>query len=108
MPAFNPVCTSTYCFDRSVDIESLREALHTQCAVFPKYRQKLAVRDKLFHPPFYVDDPDFSLDRHLQLVELPEPAGPRELNTFVRSGPATDCRGCIKTDYPVLRLVTFP
>ena len=82
--AFNPVCSSTYTFDREIDVKELRESFRQQCAVFPKYRQRLAFKPSLFSRPYYEDDPNFSLDRHFQVVHLPEPAGPRELDHFVR------------------------
>lgn len=83
MPSFNPVCASGYTFDKELDIEELRESLHKQCKIFPKYRQRLAIKNKFFQPPYYEDDPDWSLDRHLEVINLPEPAGPKELNAFV-------------------------
>jgi len=90
--AFNPVCTSTYTFDRPIDIAALREALHEQCEVFPKYRQKLSWRGGCFQIPKYEDDPNFHLDRHFEVKQLPEPAGPGEMNDFVsilKSAPGT-------------------
>lgn len=81
--SFNPVCTSTYTFDREINIEDLRRAIQSQAEVFPKYRQRLAGRDKLFRSPYYEDDPEYDVDRHLTVVDLPEPAGPKELNDFV-------------------------
>lgn len=83
VPSFNPVCASTYAFDEELDIDKLRDALHKQCQVFPKYRQRLTIRNKFLQPPYYEDDPDWNLDRHLEIVNLPEPAGPKELNAFV-------------------------
>jgi hypothetical protein len=84
VPSFNPVCTSTYTFEKEIDVEDLREVIHKQCKIFPKYRQRLAFKNKFFNPPYYEDDPDWSLDRHFEVVELPEPAGPKELHDFVR------------------------
>lgn len=54
-----------------------------QCQIFPKYRQRLVVRNGFFEPPYYEDDPDWSLDRHFEVVNLPQPAGQKELNEFV-------------------------
>lgn len=93
--AFNPVCSSTYTFDRAIDVEELRESFRKQCDVFPKYRQRLAFRPSWFSGPYYENDPNFSLDRHFQVVDLPDPAGPRESNEFVsstcRSHDRVDC-----------------
>lgn len=79
------MCTSTYVFNKELDIEDLREVIQKQCQLFPKYKQRLAVGNKFLHPPHYADDPDWSLDRHLKVVSLPEPAGQMELNEFVIS-----------------------
>lgn len=81
--AFNPVCSSTYTFDREIDVDELRESFRQQCAVFPKYRQSLAFKPSLFAGPYYEDDPNFNIDRHFQVFQLPEPAGPEQLNDFV-------------------------
>lgn len=90
--AFNPVCCSTYTFDRKLNVDELRETLERQCDIFPKYRQHLAIKDRLFHAPYYKDDPDFSVDRHFTIVELPGEAGPTELNRVVRPGQAVAAR----------------
>lgn len=55
-----------------------------QSDVFPKYKQKLRVaQDRFFHPPSFENDPNFSVDRHVSVIDLPEPCGPKELNAFV-------------------------
>lgn len=80
--AFNPVCTSTYTFDKEIEPDDLRDALERQCRLFPKYRQRIAWHG-LSKAPTYEDDPHFSIDRHFTVVRLPEPAGPEELDDFV-------------------------
>jgi diacylglycerol O-acyltransferase / wax synthase len=64
-------------FEGKVDFPTFFESLNSRMHIIPRYRQKAVT------PPFYAghptweDDPQFSLDRHLSLRELPAP-GTRE------------------------------
>lgn len=74
------VVNSVMWFDDVVDPAALRALLQERLVDrFPRFRQR-AVED---HGVWWEDDEDFDLEAHLHPVELPEPAGRAELETFV-------------------------
>lgn len=73
-----------YILQDELKIDDFRSALKRQSDVFPKYKQRLRVgKDRFFHAPSFENDPDFSVDRHVSAIDLPEPCGTKELNAFV-------------------------
>jgi hypothetical protein len=82
--SFNPVCTATYTFKQPPSMDGMRAALGKQVELFPKYKQRLANVGRRWHGASFVDDPHYSVDRHLFEEDLPGEAGKRELEDFVR------------------------
>ncbi|WP_168210474.1 WS/DGAT/MGAT family O-acyltransferase [Persicimonas caeni] len=59
-------------FDGQVDYDRLRATIETRFLHFERFRQR--IDDSGIGRPQWRDDPEFSLDDHLQRIELPEPA----------------------------------
>jgi WS/DGAT/MGAT family acyltransferase len=64
-------------FEGQVDFPKFYESLNARMHLIPRYRQKAVVPPLYAGHPTWEDDPQFSLDRHLSLRELPAP-GTRE------------------------------
>ncbi len=79
---FNPVCTSTYTFDEPIEFDRVAQGIERQTERFPRYRQKLADVGRRWHGARFIDDPDWDVRNHLREENLPEPAGPAELDAF--------------------------
>lgn len=66
-------------YEGTIPFDQMFVSLNARMHQIPRYRQKAVI------PPFYAghptweDDPDFSLSRHLRLVQLPAPGGERQL-----------------------------
>jgi diacylglycerol O-acyltransferase / wax synthase len=66
-------------YDGTVPFEKFRASLDARMHLIPRYRQRAVI------PPFYAghptwdDDPAFSIDRHLRLVQLPGPGTRKQL-----------------------------
>jgi WS/DGAT/MGAT family acyltransferase len=76
--------------------EDVRQLVAEQVASLPPLRERLLEVPFGIDRPYWVEDPDFDLDRHLHRVAVPAPGGRRELATLVgdlgsykidRSGP---------------------
>ncbi|WP_205873426.1 WS/DGAT/MGAT family O-acyltransferase [Mycobacterium camsae] len=63
-----------YTFDR------LRDALSQRLAAMPEFREKLADSPLNLDHPVWVDDKNFSIDRHVHRIGLPPPGGRAELS----------------------------
>ena len=63
--------------------EKLRAALLEQAEAFPRYRSILHNDWARFHGPRFVVSPDFSIDDHLTVEQLPSPAGRDEFEQRV-------------------------
>ncbi|PJE11168.1 MAG: wax ester/triacylglycerol synthase family O-acyltransferase [Mycobacterium sp.] len=63
-----------YTFDR------LRDALALRLAAMPEFREKLADSPLNLDHPVWVDDKNFSIDRHVHRIGLPPPGGRAELS----------------------------
>ncbi|KAN0065023.1 hypothetical protein ACQY0O_001486 [Thecaphora frezii] len=81
--AFNPVCSGTFTFQGPVKPELLRAALLRQAETFPRYKQRLVNAGRLWHGPRFVDDPNFDMDNHLTVRQLPGKAGVEEFDAFI-------------------------
>ena len=70
--------------DGPVDWERLRALLQTRLVDrYPVFRQRVVEASTPLGMPHWEDDEDFSLDRHLHHVTLPEPADESTLQAFV-------------------------
>ena len=69
-------------YEGAIPFEKMYASMDARMHLIPRYRQRAII------PPFYAghptweDDPKFSLDRHLRLVELPAPGTQEHLLEF--------------------------
>ncbi|MGB9341422.1 MAG: wax ester/triacylglycerol synthase family O-acyltransferase, partial [Polyangiales bacterium] len=63
----------------SMDFESFRQTMASRVHLVPRLRQRLAMVPFGIGKPYWVDDPAFNLDMHLQHVALPSPGSWKEL-----------------------------
>jgi WS/DGAT/MGAT family acyltransferase len=66
-----------------LSFDDFREFLTSRIGAIPIFRQKLREEPTGLGKPYWVDDPDFDLDRHLQRAEIPEPGGWRQLRALM-------------------------
>lgn len=57
----------------SLDFDTFRSILASSLHQIPKMRKKLAYVPFKFDYPYWVDDPEFDIDMHLQHISLPKP-----------------------------------
>jgi diacylglycerol O-acyltransferase len=70
---------SVLVFEGSMDFESFRSTLVSRIHLVPRLRQRLAMVPFGIGKPYWVDDPAFNLDMHLQHIALPSPGDWKEL-----------------------------
>ena len=70
---------SVLVFEGSMNFESFRETMASRVHLVPRLRQRLAMVPFGIGKPYWVDDPAFNLDMHLQHVALPAPGSWKEL-----------------------------
>jgi WS/DGAT/MGAT family acyltransferase len=70
---------SVLVFEGSMDFEAFRRTMASRVHLVPRLRQRLAMVPFGIGKPYWVEDPAFNLDMHLQHVALPSPGGWREL-----------------------------
>jgi WS/DGAT/MGAT family acyltransferase len=70
---------SVLVFEGSMDFESFRETMASRVHLVPRLRQRLAMVPFGIGKPYWVEDPAFNLDTHLQHVALPSPGSWKEL-----------------------------
>ena len=72
-------------FEGSLAFENFRELMASRIHLFPKLRQRLVEVPLSIDYPYWVDDPHFNLDMHLQHLALPKPGSWRELRALASS-----------------------
>jgi diacylglycerol O-acyltransferase len=79
----DPVLSSTYgnitILDRPLDFERFRRRMIRAVQAVPRLRARVQPSPVNLTPPAWVEDADFSIDRHLRHVALPAPGRPRQL-----------------------------
>jgi diacylglycerol O-acyltransferase len=70
---------SVLVFEGSMNFESFRETMASRVHLVPRLKQRLAMVPFGIGKPYWVDDPAFNLDMHLQHVALPSPGSWKEL-----------------------------
>ena len=73
---------SVLVFEGSMTFENFRETLANRVHLVPRLRQRLAMVPLGIGKPYWVDDPAFNLDMHLQHVALPAPGNWKALRTL--------------------------
>lgn len=70
---------SVLVFEGSMNFESFRETMASRVHLVPRLTQRLAMVPFGIGKPYWVEDPAFNLDMHLQHVALPSPGSWKEL-----------------------------
>ncbi|MGB5809353.1 MAG: wax ester/triacylglycerol synthase family O-acyltransferase [Polyangiales bacterium] len=70
---------SVLIFDGSMQFEDFRSMLKSRIHLVPRMQQRLVMVPLGLGKPYWIDDPDFNLDRHIQHIGLPRPGGWRQL-----------------------------
>jgi WS/DGAT/MGAT family acyltransferase len=73
---------SVLVFEGSMTFEDFRQTLATRVHLIPRLRQRLAMVPLGIGKPYWVEDPAFNLDMHLQHVALPTPGNWRALRSL--------------------------
>lgn len=63
----------------SLNFDTFRNLIRSRIHQLPSFRKKLMFAPMSVDYPYWVDDPDFNIDLHLQHVALPKPGGWAEL-----------------------------
>ncbi|MCF6347526.1 MAG: wax ester/triacylglycerol synthase family O-acyltransferase [Flavobacteriaceae bacterium] len=74
----------------SLVFEDFKEMIASKLHLIPKFRQRLLNVPMNIDYPYWVDDPNFELDLHLNRIKLPDPSNwktLRELTSTLFSGP---------------------
>ncbi len=66
----------------SLDFESFKKTIASRIHQIPKLRQRLVQVPFSIDHPYWVDDPDFNLDMHIDHVALPKPGNWKNLRRF--------------------------
>jgi diacylglycerol O-acyltransferase / wax synthase len=79
----DPFLSSTFAnitiTDGPIDIERFRRRMERATIAVPRLRQRVQPAMGNFAPPSWVDDPEFSITRHVRHVALPAPGSLRQL-----------------------------
>ena len=70
---------SVLVFEGSMNFEGFRETMASRVHLVPRLKQRLVMVPLGIGKPYWVEDPAFNLDMHLQHVALPSPGGWKEL-----------------------------
>ena len=70
---------SVMVFEGSMNFESFRETMASRVPLVPRLRRRLVTVPFGIGKPYWVEDPAFNLDMHLQHVALPSPGSWKEL-----------------------------
>jgi diacylglycerol O-acyltransferase len=70
---------SVLVFEGSMNFQSFRATMASRVHLVPRLRQRLAMVPFGIGKPYWVEDPAFHLDQHLQHVALPSPGSWKEL-----------------------------
>ena len=70
---------SVLVFEGSMNFESFRQTMASRVHLVPRLKQRLVMVPFGIGKPYWVEDPAFNLDMHLQHVALPSPGSWKEL-----------------------------
>lgn len=66
-------------YEGTVPFEKFYASMQARMHTIPRYRQRAVIPPFFAGHPTWEDDPNFSLDRHLRLLELPKPGTEEQL-----------------------------
>lgn len=76
----SPMHVGSVCIiEGSLKLETFRELIASRLHQIPTLRKKLMFAPMSVDYPYWVDDPDFNIDLHIQHVALPKPGGWQQL-----------------------------
>ncbi len=79
----DPYLTSTFgsitILDRPPDFDAFRRRMNRASKLIPGLRQRVMSSPANLTPPIWVDDPDFSIDRHVRRIACPKPGKLRQV-----------------------------
>ena len=78
------VITGLMTFDAPLKYEALKNTIERSMLSIRRFRQRVVLSRAPFKRPYWEDDPNFSLERHLERVELPSPADQDALLDLIR------------------------
>jgi WS/DGAT/MGAT family acyltransferase len=73
---------SVLIIEGSLKFDTLKATIASRIHQFPKMRQKLVYVPMSIDYPYWVDDPNFDLDMHINHIALPQPGGWKELRNI--------------------------
>ena len=82
-PTNRMIVTGVMFFETPVDFGRLRDLLAERLLRFRRFRQRVIDPGVTLAGPYWQEDPDFDLDRHLVRERLPEPGGEEALRRRV-------------------------
>ena len=65
--------------DRAPDFDSFRRRMERACVAVPRLRQRVVPAPANLSAPVWVDDPEFSIDRHVRRIACPKPGTLRQV-----------------------------
>ena len=77
------VITGLMTFDSPLDYERLNTVIANLLSRFRRFRQRLAPPVPPFMRPYWEDDPTFSIEEHLKIVQLPPPGDQKALQQLI-------------------------
>lgn len=80
-PTNQMAITAVMVLDGPLDEDRFRDIIAARLLAYDRFRQR--VEEPGIGRPRWVDDPDFTLDRHLSRTDLPDGAGKADLETLV-------------------------
>lgn len=78
-PHLSSTFASLTILDRAPDFDSLRRRLERAVIAVPRLRQRVMSAPANMSPPVWVDDPEFSIDRHVRRIACPKPGTLRQV-----------------------------
>jgi WS/DGAT/MGAT family acyltransferase len=84
-------------------MELVRDALEARLHLIPPFRRKLVQGPLKIGDPYWLEDPDFDLDKHVSHHVLPPPGGRRELDALI----GELASGCLPRDKPLWELAVI-
>lgn len=70
---------SVVIIEGSLDFETFKATVHSRIHQFEKLRQRLVYVPLKIDYPYWVDDPNFDIDLHIDHIALPKPGGWKQL-----------------------------
>jgi WS/DGAT/MGAT family acyltransferase len=84
------VITGLMTFDSPLDYERLKDVIANLLSRFRRFHQRLAPPVPPFMRPYWEDDPTFSIEEHLKIVQLPPPGDQKALQDLISTLMSTE------------------